>query len=179
VQNAEQARHAGASVRFPPDGIRGTCTLSRSSFYSARRSEFLEHTRQANREILLIGLIEDQEGIDNIDEIVRAEPGPEVYLVGRGDLGTALGTPGQPDSPAVTAATDAIFKALDGVPNRHVAMGVYGPAEVAPWYARGCRFFFYSSDTAILYNAVRGLTDAFHETVAAAAAPDKAKRSAG
>lgn len=165
IESAEDARQAGLAVRFPPDGTRGTCTLSRSAFYSARRGAFLEHTQQSNKEILLIGLIESQKGIDDIAAIVAAEPGPDVFLVGRGDLATALGTPGKTDSEPVIAATDAIFGAVAANPARHIAMGVYDPGEVAPWYDRGCRIFFYASDTAMLYQAVRGLNDAFRETV--------------
>ncbi len=179
IQTAEDAVRAGAAVRYPPLGIRGSCTLSRSADFGAKRGEYQAHTQRSNKEILLIGLLENMAAVENIEEIARAEPGPDVFLVGRSDLATSLGKPGLLDSEAVIEATHRIIRAVASVAekNRSVGMGVYGPKEVKRWLRHGCRLFAFSSDTAILFNALRSLKQEYEACVRAPARKGPNKRS--
>ncbi len=167
IQTAEDALRAGAAVRYPPVGTRGSCTLSRAAGFGARRAEYQEHTQRSNEDILLIGLLENMVAVENIEKIVRSEPGPDVFLVGRSDLATSLGQPGGLDSEVVREATLRIIRAVADVADRgrSVGMGVYGPKEVQNWLGHGCRFFAFSSDTAILFNALQALTKEYEAIV--------------
>lgn len=62
-----------------------------------------DYYRRANEESLLVALVEDVEGIENIDEIVSV-PELDVLLVGPGDLALAMGVAGQKGNPEVKAA---------------------------------------------------------------------------
>jgi 2-keto-3-deoxy-L-rhamnonate aldolase RhmA len=167
LQTAEEARQAGSAVRYPPLGTRGSCTLSRASGFGARRAEYQQHTLRANEEILLIGLLESMTAVDNIEAIVESDPGPDVFVPGRSDLAASIGKPGQLDSEEALQATERILSAVRGArqKKRQVGIGVYGPEEVGPWYERGVRFFAYSSDTGIFYNALHGIMQKYRETL--------------
>lgn len=164
VQSADDVALAAKAVNYAPRGSRGTCTLTRAAHYGGLRSEFVAHSQRQNDRILLVAQIEDQAGVDAIDDIVACEPGIDALIVGRSDLASSLGVPGQTDDPRVIAATEKIVEAArdGGVP---AGVGIYRPAEAAKWIEAGCNFFFYSADTALLLNAARSANEDFRETL--------------
>ncbi|MGQ0662805.1 MAG: HpcH/HpaI aldolase family protein [Pseudomonadota bacterium] len=171
VQTADDARKAGAAMKYAPAGTRGTCTLTRVAAYGGLRAGFLDHARRLNEKTLFVAQVEDKVAVDNIASIVAAEPGPDVIMIGRSDLASSLGRPGQVNDPAVLEATDWIIRAVatGGDRTRCFGIGVYGPAEAAAWLRKGCRFFFFSSDGLILLNAAKGAREAFRQAVAESA----------
>lgn len=68
-----------------------------------------EYFSQANREVLLLALVEDPEGVERIDEIAAA--GLDVIWVGTGDLACAYGVPGETDHALVHEAAKKILAA--------------------------------------------------------------------
>jgi 4-hydroxy-2-oxoheptanedioate aldolase len=86
VQNAAEARQAVASMWYPPRGIRGLGPVSRAANYG-RIVNYHEH---AENELCLIVQIENQEGLDNIEEIAAVE-GVDAIFIGPGDLSAELG----------------------------------------------------------------------------------------
>lgn len=158
VQNEEDVRRALDATLYPPDGRRGTCTLTRMTGYGATRSRFLEHCREQNDRLIVVAQIEDSAGVDGIEQIVRAEPGLDAILIGRSDLASSYGTPGQVEAPPVLDATEKVIKAARAAPHPSpaVAIGVYGTAEIERWKEAGCTVFFAPSDGIFLFNAVQG-----------------------
>ncbi|MGI9333090.1 MAG: HpcH/HpaI aldolase family protein [Gammaproteobacteria bacterium] len=110
IKNADEARAAVATVRYPPTGVRGFGPL-----YATRRfgTDFNGYPDLADREILCILLIEHQEAVENIAEIV-AVPGIDVCFIAPFDLAMSFGYRDGPDHPevhrAVAAAEHAILK---------------------------------------------------------------------
>lgn len=94
VQNAEEARQAVASMWYPPRGIRGLGPVSRAADYG-RIVNYHEH---AENELCLIVQIENQEGLDNIEEIAAVE-GVDAIFIGPGDLSAELGYIGRATHP--------------------------------------------------------------------------------
>jgi 2-keto-3-deoxy-L-rhamnonate aldolase RhmA len=112
--------------------------------------------------MLVVAQVEDRTGIENIEAIVGASPGPHVVLIGRGDLATDLGRPGKAEDPLVVAATDRALAAVRASGGKCAGgIGVYSPGEVSRWRDQGCRFFFYSADTHMLLTAARGIAGEF------------------
>jgi len=167
VRTAAEASAAAGAVRYPPDGNRGTCTLTRVAAWGGLRGDaFIAHAARMNERVLVVAQVEDRTGIDNIEAIVAAAPGPEVVLIGRGDLATALGRPGRAEDPLVVAATDKALAAIRAAGGGCAGgIGVYSPGEVARWRDRGCRFFFYSADTHMLLSAARGIAGEFRSAL--------------
>jgi 4-hydroxy-2-oxoheptanedioate aldolase len=61
-----------------------------------------EYFAQANREVLLIALVEEKTGFDNLAEILAVD-GIDVVAFGPGDLAMSMGLPGQSGHPDVQA----------------------------------------------------------------------------
>src|SRR6185437_913610 len=114
--DAEQAYNAVASCRYPrqktaplyePFGERGDGPHAACRYWGLTQQEY--YTRadvwplNPRGEILVFLMIEDQEGIGNLDEILRV-PGIGCVLIGEGDLSQELGFPRQYEHPAVKEA---------------------------------------------------------------------------
>ena len=165
VQTADDVACAARALNYPPKGMRGTCTLTRAAHYGGLRNEFIAHTQRQNADLVLVAQIEDGLGVQNIDAILDCQPGIDALIVGRSDLASSLGRPGQVDDPAVLEATHRVIDAARRHPRRVPSgIGVYSPEEAAQWVDAGCRMFFYSADTAMLLNAARTAVEAFKTT---------------
>jgi 4-hydroxy-2-oxoheptanedioate aldolase len=149
VESADDVRRAAAAVRYAPEGTRGTCTQTRAAGFGARRRGFAEFARRTNGELLLVGQIESRKGLDAIGEIVAADPGLDVVLVGRSDLASDLGKPGQVEDDEVQAASRRIVETCRSAAT---ATGIahYEAAECRKWLAHGCTFFALASETGFL-----------------------------
>ncbi|MBM3510675.1 MAG: hypothetical protein FJX61_11160 [Alphaproteobacteria bacterium] len=175
VQTGEDARRAARAIKYAPAGNRGTCTLTRVAHYGGLRSGYLDHTQRENERVLLVAQVEDTTAADNIVDIVGVDPGPDVILIGRSDLASSMGRPGQVNDRAVVAATERILDAIQRAPGgfRTAAIGAYAPSDVGEWLAKGCRFFFYAADGLILLNAAKEAVGAFRHAVKAVPAGRK------
>jgi 4-hydroxy-2-oxoheptanedioate aldolase len=173
VRSAEDVRSALDAVLYPPDGRRGTCTLTRMTGYGAHRSRFLEHCREQNERLVVLAQIEDSAGVEQIGPILACRPSLDAVLVGRSDLASSFGTPGQTESPAVLEATEVITeaaRAADG-PRPAIAMGIYSRAEVERWKKAGCTVFFAPSDGILLLNAAQGWLNSVRDQAPAPRVP--------
>jgi 4-hydroxy-2-oxoheptanedioate aldolase len=165
VQTADDVHKAVRATNYAPKGGRGTCTLTRAARYGGLRSEFLAHCVRQNENLVVVGQIEDRAGVDQIDAIVSCEPGLDALIVGRSDLASSLGEPGQVEAPAVLEATGRVVEAArrKGVA---AGIGIYSPAEASRWIDAGCSLFFYSADTTLLLNAAAAANKDFRQMVA-------------
>jgi 4-hydroxy-2-oxoheptanedioate aldolase len=93
VRTANDAIKASKACRYPPQGTRGVAGNRRS--YGVN-----DYYNKANSDVRLIGLIEDKEAIDNLDEILEVE-GLDILYVAPSDLAASLGFIGQNDHPEV------------------------------------------------------------------------------
>jgi len=162
VQDAEEARRAVASTRYPPDGVRGMAGMSRGSKFGTVPDYF----RTANRTMGVIVQLETPEAVANLESIA-AVPGVDAIFLGPADLSGSMGHVGQPTHPAVMALmADAAqrCRAL-GMP-----VGTVGgtPEVVVQYRAAGYTFVAIASDLGLLMRgaqaAVKALTTPDGET---------------
>lgn len=149
VESADDVRRAAAAMRFAPHGTRGTCTQTRANGYGARRSGFEEFARTVNRELLLVGQIESRKGLDAIEQIVAVDGGLDVVFLGRSDLASDLGKPGQVTDPDVEAASRRIIDTARAA-GKVSGLAHYEAAECTAWRERGCSFFALASESGFL-----------------------------
>ena len=98
------------AMRFAPDGERGACQVVRAAGYT--RGGWSEYAARANREVMAIALIEDQESIADF-EAMAAMPGLDAYFLGPTDLSISLGVPGATfDDAKMSAALDRVVAAV-------------------------------------------------------------------
>jgi 4-hydroxy-2-oxoheptanedioate aldolase len=116
ITDAEQAYNAVASCRYPrqktaamyePFGVRGDGPHAACRYWGLTQQEYYARADvwplNPHGEILTFLMIEDQEGIANLDDILRV-PGVGCVLIGEGDLSQELGVPRQYEHPLVKEA---------------------------------------------------------------------------
>ena len=96
VQNAEEARHAVACTRYPPDGIRGVAGGHRGS----RFGTVPNYLKTAAQELCVMVQIETMAGLEQLPAIA-AVPGVDSIFIGPNDLSASMGLLGDIANPAV------------------------------------------------------------------------------
>jgi len=149
-QDAEAAVRA---VKYPPQGERGAggrpLTLSGMPIN--------DYIREANRETLVVTMIEEMEALENLPEILTVE-GLDVLWIGRVDLSVSSGIPGKLDDPKIQGAVDRII--TEGrAAGKVVGVGAVNadrPEQINGFIKQGARFF--SLDTiSMLRSASRNI----------------------
>jgi len=102
VRTAAAAGEAVAAAKYPPQGRRSTCPYIRANAYGGR-ADVSSYTVVANEETVVMVLVEDPEGVANLEEIV-AVPGLDAIGVGLSDLARSLGLDGDAVDPRIDRA---------------------------------------------------------------------------
>jgi 4-hydroxy-2-oxoheptanedioate aldolase len=150
ITNAEQARRAAASVRYPPAGMRGYAPAFAAVRWGVSTPEYW---RIADREILNIITIESPEAIAELDAIL-AVPGIDVVAIASFDLSLSLGRPGQFDDPSVRGLVQQAEARITraGVPMAGVALSATAAAAKR---AAGYRMLLKGFDVQMIEAAAR------------------------
>jgi len=151
-QDAEAAVRA---VKYPPDGERGAGgrPLALSGMPIG------DYIREANRETMVITMIEEMEALKNLPEILTVE-GLDVLWVGRMDLSVSSGIPGKIDDPKIQDAIKRIITEGNAA-GKVVGVGavsVQRPDQIKEFINQGARFFSLDA-TAILRSASRNILE--------------------
>ena len=150
VQDALQARQAVQASRYHPLGERGISGGRTTGFGTISLQEYLA---KANREIMVVAMIEDAAGVENIDAIA-AVSGIDMILEGAIDLSQSLGVPGQSQHPAVQAAIRRVAAscAAQGVPFCAIPRA---DGQHETWYEAGVRAFLLGDDRGVSFRALK------------------------
>jgi 4-hydroxy-2-oxoheptanedioate aldolase len=158
VADPERAAKAVAAAKFPPDGARGMMPVTRGCSYDAARWD--EYWPQANSETVVGVIVEDADGLENL-EAICAVPGVDIVWLGPGDLSQALGR-GLPGTAKTIA--EATMKTLDLC--RRNGKAAYcsvqvgdGGKSIASLYAQGFRLMAWS-DLSLFSSAIEPLMEA-------------------
>lgn len=151
LETGEDAARAVAAMRYPLNGDRGVCSVTRASRYGALRPKFAEYVESADRELLLIGLIETAAGVENIDDILAA--GVEVAFIGRRDLSGSLGVHGAAEHPTVLEAQERVLKAVAAHGRAWAGLVPYRKPGEEDWITHDVPFAVYRNDISLLLEA--------------------------
>jgi 4-hydroxy-2-oxoheptanedioate aldolase len=124
VSSREDAERLVSAVKYYPEGMRG-CGHGHPMDYWIKQP-FVEYMKEANRETLVVTLVETKSGIENLEDIIKV-PGVDVVLIGPLDLSSSLGVPTQFDHPLMK---QAIARAKEVVLRSEKKLGLGG------WNAR-------------------------------------------
>lgn len=139
-----------SALKYSPEGTRPSCTGVRAVDYGL--TAFPEYVERSNREVISIGLIEDQEVVDRIDQVLD-ENDLDIVIPGSGDLATSLGLHGQHTHPLVIQSLERIIAATKAYGRSKVGMYLTDPKSASRWRDQGVDFFLLSIDYRILANA--------------------------
>lgn len=156
VQTAEDARRAVEYARFAPIGKRGNCANTRANGHGLNYGN-KEYFEWANENIAVILLVEDKEGIHNIDKIA-AIPGFDGIFVGPVDLSVSFGIPGNLENPLIE---DAIKKVARSVREHGKYLGRYGFTlnNALTWKPGDADFYIYGHIENDIYDASKNNYD--------------------
>jgi 4-hydroxy-2-oxoheptanedioate aldolase len=116
ISDAAQAYSAVSACRYPrqktaphyePAGVRGDGPHAAVRYWGLTQQEYYDRADvwplNPQGELLVFLMIEDQQGLANLDEILKV-PGIGCVLIGEGDLSQELGYPRQYEHPIVKEA---------------------------------------------------------------------------
>lgn len=154
ISTADDAAQLVVACRYPPDGSR--------SFGPARGLLFggADYLDGANRELLVLGMIETREGLDNLEEIL-AVAGLDGIYVGPNDLSLALG-----HRPENESSVPEVAGAIELVRRRTVETGKIAGifcsngTAAAMRVAQGFDLVTPGNDAALLRGAMRDAVNA-------------------
>ncbi len=130
-------------VKYSPEGKRGMWSASRASGFGA--IPLSRHVTEANKETMVLCIIEDVEGYQNLPDILKVK-GVDVISIGYQDLSQSLGYTGRFDHPVVTEVIGNIISRCC-VAGKFVGLGRAPDKQedVADFYSsnykRGVRLF--------------------------------------
>lgn len=122
VHSAKEVKELVDLIKYAPIGRRGFCSGGRVERYGMM--SFGEYYAKAAEENFLMVMIEDEEGLKNMDEILSV-PGLDYVAAGPGDISQALGHISETEHPEILAAIDRIYQTAD-------KYGVLYPGNGAP-----------------------------------------------
>jgi 4-hydroxy-2-oxoheptanedioate aldolase len=144
VQNADEARRAVASTRYPPEGMRGVASTVRANRYG----RVGEYVTRVHGELCVVVQIETRVAVGNL-EAIAAVDGVDGLFIGPSDLAADMGHVGNSAHPDVRAAID---DAITRIVATGKFAGILAPveADARHWMELGCLFVAVGSDVGIL-----------------------------
>jgi 4-hydroxy-2-oxoheptanedioate aldolase len=150
VCTREEAELAVASTRYHPLGTRGIAGGRTTGFGMLSLPDYFE---RANRELMVIVMIEDQAGVDAIEDLV-AVPGIDLVLEGAMDLSQSLGMPADVQHPSVQAAIARVAQVCLAQSVPFCAVPRAG-GQCEHWRTLGVNAFLVGDDRATAFRAMK------------------------
>jgi len=161
VQNREQAEQVVSAGRYHPLGKRGISGGRTTGFGTIDLPSYFE---RANREIMIVVMIEDRQGVEAIDEIVSV-PGIDMVLEGAVDLSQSYGVPGNHQNEQVQTAINTIAESCqrNAVPFCAIPRQA---DQLDKWIARGVNAFLVGDDRGVAFRALKSHLSGFRDSLA-------------
>jgi len=151
ISSAVEAESLAETARFAPHGERGVCRYVRAAKFSSL--DTYSYFDKANRNTLVIAMIEGEDGIANLDEILSVS-GIDIVFIGPYDLSQSLGIPGQVTDVRVVTQMGRV---ADAVRSRGKIVGTFvdNVEEARRWADLGIQFISISVDVGLVFNGMR------------------------
>lgn len=150
VSSREGAENAVEAAKYGPHG-RGSCPLVRANGYGLWN--WAEYEDYSNENTMVIPLIEDSSGVENIADIISVEGIDAVYL-GPFDMSVSEGYKGDSQHPEIVKLLDKVLAACreKSLPAMH---SLLNGRDVKAWAEKGVRMFVQPADAVIFARACR------------------------
>jgi len=109
ISTAKDAERFVKFAKYPPIGIRGFSPYTKAGLYDVSRGK--EMPNIANNNTLLIANVEGEEGMNNLEEIVKVV-GIDVIFIGLFDMSKSLGIAGDVQHPKVISKLDEAIEII-------------------------------------------------------------------
>lgn len=159
VESVEQLRQAVEFANYPPEGRRGIGAERATAWGQA----FLEHTRVANEQVLVVPILETVCGVRQAAALAEV-PGVDTFFFGPADLSASAGHRGHWEGPGVA---ELILNAQASLRRAGKQCGLLAQdaADLQRRREQGFRMIGLGTDASLLIRAVRqGLREAGRDT---------------
>ena len=148
INSADQLEKIISFSKYYPQGQRSVGSFRAHGYGKV----FDNYLQKANEDTAIIALIENIEGVKNIESIVKVA-GLSAVFVGPFDLSASLGLPGKVNEQVVQ---DAIEKIRVACVAANLSLGIYcgDPQKAAALHASGYNFLSYGSDLGLFSAAL-------------------------
>jgi len=154
IETVAQLRQALSYALYPPQGIRGIGGERATGWGQC----LLEHTGQANDQILLVPIVETVTTGRNIRDLC-AVPGIELFFIGPADYSSTAGHRGLWEGPGVAAELLAIKDAIRAS-GKQCGILATSPENAVERRNQGFRAIGLGSDAGLFVRGLRALLDA-------------------
>jgi 2-keto-3-deoxy-L-rhamnonate aldolase RhmA len=152
IESGAQAAQAVAAMRYPPYGTRSSCRQTRAAEYGRWAADFATHADEADREVLIVALIETEAGLANLGEIIDA--GIEVAFLGRSDLSSSMGLRGDLTHPRMEPVAKQFVTDVSAHP-AGCWPGIVPYQVDGEWETLGCPFVVQGADVNVMLAGLR------------------------
>jgi 4-hydroxy-2-oxoheptanedioate aldolase len=154
VRNRADVESAIRAARYAPEGMR---SLNGGRVPGFGRIDLAEYIRRANAEVMVIAMIEDADGVDELPSIL-AGGGVDLVLEGAADLSQSYGVPWQTRHPKVRDALDRVHAECtrQSVPFCAIPRT---REDHEQWQAAGVRAFVLGEERGLAARALRAHLD--------------------
>jgi 2-keto-3-deoxy-L-rhamnonate aldolase RhmA len=128
VRNVADASAIVAAAKFAPEGIRGACPSTRAVGHLT--FDWVTEYRRANADVLVFGLIEDAEGVHNV-EAIASRSGLDGLVFGPFDLSQEAGLEGNIRHPDIEKMHSRVTSAARAAGIEYVAIPGWEPGGIA------------------------------------------------
>jgi len=153
TSTVDLAARAVAGCRYPPAGRRGSGAGLASATWPAPGSYY----DSADENVITVAVIEDREGLENIDRIAATE-GLDVIFIGTSDLSFSLGLRGAQDHPKLQDAIAKIAAAAK-CNGKYLGRPAATPEQVREYMTAGFLFFQAGTELGMMTAGARALLD--------------------
>jgi 2-keto-3-deoxy-L-rhamnonate aldolase RhmA len=156
MRTADEAVAIVAAAKFAPEGVRGACPFTRAVGHVTL--DWPAVHRRADDDVLVFALIEDAEGVENVEAI--AASGLDGLVFGPFDLAQSAGLEGNIIHSTIIAMHNRVTNAVQAAGIEYVATLGWDPGSLSDC-AQYARIFNLTSDRTALFLAfTRALNEA-------------------
>lgn len=159
VESVAEAKKIVDAVRYPPSGMRGVAS-GRASEYG---DNFQDYVESANGSITIIVQIENQLGIENVDEIATIE-GIDGLFVGPADLSANLGIFAKWENEQLSNAIKTVINA-GNTADVPVGTLVVSPDDIEMRIKQGFDYLIVGKDTNHLSSANEAIRQQYENVI--------------
>ena len=160
ISSAKEAKKVVEAVKYHPAGKRGFSPFTRSAGYIAKDASLI--AKKENVETFVGIIVEDLDGLNNLEEIVKVK-GLDLIYLGKYDISQALGVPGDVNHLKVQGA---IKRSTKIIKDNGLAVGSIANTEedLRAFHELGINFIAYTADCSLLHNACTTVYENFKKT---------------
>jgi 2-keto-3-deoxy-L-rhamnonate aldolase RhmA len=149
IETAEQLRQAVAFATYPPEGIRGIGAERATAWGQC----FVEHTQEANPNVLVVPIVESVTGGKNIQALLQVG-GVEIVFIGPADYSSTAGFRGQWEGPGVAKELLAIKDAVRAS-GKHCGVVATNHENLLERQSQGFRMVGFGTDCGVFLRGLR------------------------